>query len=130
VPTRRFLLLAASTFLATALYGECPAQPRQQLKAATLDAAQLEERLRNLSPGDRSVIEASASKPGSAMTTSPGSANDQLWSDMEKVGWTKRVNPFEGAPNAKELAALLRAFELTDAGTKAVTAALAKIRAR
>jgi hypothetical protein len=47
---------------------------------------------------------------------------------MEKVGWTKRVNPFEGA--AKELAALLRAFELTDAGAKAVTAALAKIRAR
>lgn len=64
------------------------------------------------------------------MTTSPGSPNDALWSDMEKVGWTKRVNPFEGTPNAKELGALLRIFELTEEGAKAVVSALARIKMR
>jgi hypothetical protein len=49
---------------------------------SALDAAQLEQRLRKLSPGDLSVIEASALRPGSAMATSPGSPNDLLWSDM------------------------------------------------
>jgi hypothetical protein len=99
-------------------------------RVSAFDAAQLEERLRKLGPGDLSVITASASKPGSAMTTSPGSPNDALWSDMEKVGWTKRVSPFEGTPNAKELGALLRMFELTEEGAKAVVSALARIKMR
>jgi hypothetical protein len=49
---------------------------------------------------------------------------------MEKVGWTRRVNPFEGAPNASQLANLLRSYELTPEGAKAAQAALARVRAR
>ena len=63
------------------------------------------------------------------MTTTPGSANDVLWSDMEKVGWTKRVD-LESSPNTKALAALLKAFELTEPGAQAVRAALSKLKAR
>lgn len=58
------------------------------------------------------------------MTTSAGSPNDVLWSDMEPVGWTKRTDPFADAP--PEVAKLLRSFELTESGAAAVKAALAK----
>jgi hypothetical protein len=128
---RRLLLAAlAFCFLPFSIAVSQDQGKKGPAQVSAFDAAQLEERLRKLGPGDLSVIAASASKPGSAMTTSPGSPNDALWSDMEKVGWTKRVNPFEGTPNAKELGALLRMFELTEEGAKAVVTALARIRMR
>ena len=89
---------------------------------------QLAIRLGTLGAGDRSVIVYSASNPKSIMTTSPGTPNDALWSEMETAGWTKRVNAFADMP--PEVAKLLRGFELTEAGAAAVKAALAKTQSR
>jgi hypothetical protein len=94
----------------------------------SFDVTQLEIRLRALSPGDRSVIEAASSKPGNLMSTSPGSPNDLLWSDMEKVGWTKRTT-LSGQPvETDPLANVLRVYALTEEGMKSVQAALARLR--
>lgn len=95
-----------------------------------LDINQLEQRLRALGPGDRSVIIHSATNPGSVMTTSPGSPNDSLWSEMEKVGWTKQVDVFAKPGENNPLAGLLRTFALTDSGAEAVKKAAAKLQVR
>jgi hypothetical protein len=127
---RRFCLaLVALGFLSSLALGQNRGNSGNTPVMQKFDLLQLEQRLRSLGPGDRSVIEAAVSKPGSVMTTSPGSPNDLLWSEMEKAGWTKRVNPFEGSPNAKELAALLRSFALTEDGAKAAAVALARLKA-
>ena len=95
---------------------------------ADFGMSELEMRLRSLSAADLSVIEAAASKPGSLMLTSSGSANDALWSDMETVGWTKRAHPFGQATDANPAAKLVRAFELTPEGANAVRTALARLK--
>jgi hypothetical protein len=124
---RRFCLaLVALGLLSSLALGQNKGNSGNTPAMQKFDLLQLEQRLRSLGPGDRSVIEAAVSRPGSVMTTSQGSPNDALWSEMEKVGWTKRLNPFEGTP---ELAALLRAFALTEDGAKAVVAALARLKA-
>ncbi len=126
---RACLVAVALGLLASLAHGQNKGNSGNTPAMQKFDLLQLEQRLRSLGAGDRSVIEAAASRPGSVMTTSPGSPNDALWSEMEKAGWTKRVNPFEGSPNAKELAALLRSFALTEDGAKAVAVALARLKA-
>src|SRR5213078_2917826 len=78
---RRFLTALALCFLPLSF---AASQDQGKTGVATresaFDAAQLEERLRKLGPGDLSVIAASASKPGSAMTTSR--PLQPIWTDF------------------------------------------------
>ena len=95
---------------------------------ADLTLAELERRLGQLSPGDRSVLERAASIPDSTIVTSPGSPNDALCSEMVTAGWAKTENPFGESPQAAQMANLIRAFVLTSEGAEAVRAAFANLK--
>lgn len=55
------------------------------------------ERMRSMSAADLSVLEAAIKQPSGEqpvlLTTIPGSANDQLWSEMTKLGWLSAEPP-------------------------------------
>jgi hypothetical protein len=89
---------------------------------AAFDARRLRFWLATLSPSDLSVNEAAAARPGSAMITGIGSANDVLWSQMERTGWAQQI-AFDDPP----LAGLASTYAFTEAGALAVTTALAEV---
>ena len=89
---------------------------------APLDARQLRFWLASLSPGDLSVNEAAAARPGSAMITGVGSANEALWSQMEHVGWAQQVTT-----DAISIPGVTSAYTFTETGARAVTKALAEL---
>ena len=88
------------------------------------DFPELVQALAALGPGDISVNEAAAARPGSAMLTSAGSPNDLLWSKMEAAGGARRVT-FDDAPIADA-----RAFQFTEGGAIAVATAFRVLLAR
>lgn len=90
---------------------------------AAFSARQLRLWLATLSPRDLSINEGAASHPGSGMMTSVGSANDALWSQMERAGWTQRIttDPLLAIPGVTS------AYTLTETGARAVTTELAAI---
>jgi hypothetical protein len=47
-------------------------------------------RMRGMSAADLSVLDASVHTPDSNMTTSPGSPNQALWSEMVELGWMNK----------------------------------------
>ena len=55
-----------------------------------LSTESLLARMRSMTASDISVLQASLQSSDSSMATSPGSANDLLWSAMEKLGWMRR----------------------------------------
>jgi hypothetical protein len=55
-------------------------------------------RMRGMSAADLSVLDASAHTPDSNMTTSPGSPNQALWSEMVKIGWMNEKEDAIGLP--------------------------------
>jgi hypothetical protein len=89
---------------------------------AAFSARQLRLWLATLSPGDLSVNEAAGSRPGSGMITGVGSANDALWSQMERAGWTQRITT-----DPLSIPGVTSAYTLTEAGARAVTTELAAI---
>jgi hypothetical protein len=44
-------------------------------------------RMRQMSAGDLSMLEAAVNTPDSNMATGPGSPNEALWSEMAALGW-------------------------------------------
>ncbi|MEH2484882.1 hypothetical protein [Bradyrhizobium sp. AZCC 2230] len=89
---------------------------------AAFGARQLRLWLATLSPGDLSVNEAAAARPGSTVATGVRSANDALWSQMERVGWTQRITD-----ELLSIPGVTSAYVLTEAGARAVTTELAAI---
>ena len=63
--------------------------------------------MRELSAGDLSILEAVVESIGSdetpRVTTTPGSANDRLWSEMTKLGWMSADAPLEDVPVATKV---------------------------
>lgn len=96
---------------------------KDRLRSATFDARQLRFWLATLSPGDLSINEAAAARPGSAMITGIGSSNDALWSQMERVGWAQQI-----AVDDPSMAGVGRIYAFTEAGARAVTTALAELK--
>ncbi|VIO75517.1 hypothetical protein CI41S_48190 [Bradyrhizobium ivorense] len=93
--------------------------------SSDFDARQLCLWLATLSSGDLSVNESAAARPGSVMITTVGSANDALWSQMERAGWAQRI-----ALDDLPMAHVASPYAFTEAGARAVTAALAELVAR
>ncbi|CCD86678.1 protein of unknown function [Bradyrhizobium sp. ORS 285] len=96
----------------------------QSSNSSVFDAHQLCIFLSSLAPGDLSVNEAAAARPGAAMMTSVGSPNDELWLRMEQVGWTRRV------PGDLPAAPPTSTYTMTEAGARAVTMAVSELIAR
>jgi hypothetical protein len=80
-----------------------------------------------LSAGDLSVLEASLGKPDSVMLTVIGSANDRLWSKMEKRGWLKKEMSLS---NHQPLPFQASAYRFADGGREAVAALFVTLLAR
>lgn len=59
----------------------------------------LEAIARHMTPADLSILEAALgdlrSEQPTLLTTTPGSNNDRLWSQMTAMGWMKRSDPLE-----------------------------------
>jgi hypothetical protein len=64
-------------------------------------------RMRALSPGDLSILEAVVESLGGEeatnLTTTPASANGRLWSEMTKLGWMSADAPLEEVPVATKV---------------------------
>ncbi|MBR0894989.1 hypothetical protein JQ616_08525 [Bradyrhizobium tropiciagri] len=90
--------------------------------SANFNARQLRFWLATLSPGDLSVNEGAAARPGSVMITGVGSPNDALWSQMEGAGWANRITVDDPS-----MANVASTFAFTEAGARAVTKALAEL---
>lgn len=90
--------------------------------SAAVDSPQLCLWLATLSPGDLSVTEAAAARPGSTMTTGVGSANAALWSQMLRTGSTQQI-----ATDALSIPGVSSTYMLTETGARAVTKALAEL---
>lgn len=97
----------------------------QSFKSSAFDAHQLWTWLSSLAPVDLSVNEAAAARPGHVMMTGVGSPNDELWSQMERVGWTHRI-----AADDLPMAQMASTYAFTEAGARAVTTALTELVAR
>lgn len=69
--------------------------------ATLAQIAALLERMRQMSPADISVLDASTKTPESSMTTGPGSANEALWTEMVKLGWMTRRDEDLELPGGK-----------------------------
>jgi hypothetical protein len=80
-----------------------------------------------LSAGDLSVLEASLAKPDSTMMTVIGSANDRLWSKMERRGWLKKEVSLS---NHQPLPFQTSAYRFADGGREAVAALFVTLLAR
>jgi hypothetical protein len=93
--------------------------------SAPRDARQLRLWLATLSPGDLSVNEGAAARPGNAMITSVGSPNDALWSQMEHAGWTQRI-----VVDDLPMAHVARTYAFTETGARAVKTALVELVAQ
>ena len=91
---------------------------------ANFSARQLRLWLATLSPGDLSVNEGAAARPGAIVVTGAGSANDALWSQMEHAGWTQRITD-----EPLSIPGVTSAYVLTEAGARAATTELAAIAA-
>lgn len=65
-------------------------------------------RMRMMSAADLSVLEAAAQEPSGEqpvlLTTVPGSANDQLWSEMAKLGWLSEEPPLDAPVRSRVFA--------------------------
>lgn len=92
------------------------------LSSANFGARQLRLWLATLSPGDLSVNEGAAARPGSTVVTGAGSANDELWSRMEPAGWTQRITV-----EPLSIPGVTSAYTLTVTGARAMTTELAAI---
>jgi hypothetical protein len=90
--------------------------------SSAFDARHLRLWLATLSPGDLSVNEGAAARPGSAMITGIGSPNDSLWSQMERAGWAQQI-----AVDDLSMAGVASTHAFTEAGARAVTTALAEL---
>jgi len=90
--------------------------------SAPLDARQLRLLLAMLSPGDLSVNEGAAARPGSTMATGVGSANEALWLQMARAGWTQQITT-----DILSIPGVTSAYTLTESGARAVTTELAAI---
>ncbi|WP_157113489.1 hypothetical protein [Bradyrhizobium embrapense] len=93
--------------------------------SSAFDDRQLCLWLATLSPGDLSVNEGAAARPGSAMITSVGSHNDVLWSQMERADWTQRI-----AVDDVPMAHLASSYTFTETGARAVKTAIAELISR
>ena len=84
------------------------------------------QKLRALSAGDRSVLEASLARlpsdDGRFLGTTPDSLNDRLWSDFVALGWM-RVHQ---EPQPKHP---LKTFEITSEGVPKLTRLLSELNA-
>ena len=78
----------------------------------------LVQRMRKMSAADLSVLQASADTPDSLMTTAPGSPNEALWSEMEKLGWMTRAADEISLPGGGKFA--MQTYSMTPAGREAV----------
>jgi hypothetical protein len=76
------------------------------------------QRMREMSAADLSVLQASADTPDSQMTTAPGSPNEALWSQMEKLEWMIRTAEDISLPGGGQFA--MHTYSLTPAGREAV----------
>ncbi len=90
--------------------------------SAGFDSRQLCLWLATLSPGDLSLNEAAAARFGGTMTTGVGSANDALWSQMLRAGWTQQITT-----DALSIPGVSSTYMLTETGARAVTKALAEL---
>jgi hypothetical protein len=77
------------------------------------------QRMRKMSAADLSVLQASADTPDSQMTTAPGSPNEVLWSEMEKLGWMIRAAEDISLPGGVKFA--MHTYSMTPAGREAVS---------
>jgi hypothetical protein len=74
------------------------------------------ERMRLMKPSDISILEDIVAKKavGSGVGTSPGTANDGLWSEMEKLGWVTVENHSYSLPSGNAL--VTRTFKVVETG--------------
>ena len=83
---------------------------------AQIDA--LLRRMREMSAADISVLEASAQTPGSNMTTSPGSPNEILWSEMVGLGWMESRDEMLELPEGARF--LIRIYSISPEGLEPI----------
>jgi hypothetical protein len=82
-------------------------------------------RMRDMSAADLSVLAASADTPGSNMTTAPGSRNDALWSDMEKLGWLTVKSETLDLPGGKQY--LMKIYAIAAEGREPILTLLSAL---
>src|SRR5215472_8133901 len=85
--------------------------------------ALLAPRIRDMSPGDRSVLDGvlQSPEPEVNLATTTGSANDQLWSEMAALGWMS-VEHDDALPAGSRL------FKVGAAGKAAIAELLEEMR--
>ena len=74
------------------------------------DTAALLPLLAALTAGDVSVTREAIKRPDSQVVTTPGSANDALWSELVRRGWMVEAKPPDG------LAGVVKTFTFTRTG--------------
>jgi hypothetical protein len=92
---------------------------KETAMATQTQTESLLQRMRKMSAADLSVLQASADMPDSQMTTAPGSPNEALWSEMEKLGWMIRAAEDISLPGGGKFAMLT--YSMTPAGREAVS---------
>lgn len=85
--------------------------------------ALLARRIRDMSPADRSVLDAmlQSPEPEVNLATTSGSANDQLWSEMAALGWMS-IEHDDDLPKSSRL------YKVGAAGKAAITGLLDEMR--
>ena len=83
------------------------------------------ERMRGISAADLSVLDASAHTPDSNMTTSPGSANSVLWSEMAELGWMNKKEDSLDLPGRAPF--VMTIYSIRPEGTEPILSLLAAL---
>ncbi len=85
-------------------------------------------RMRSMSPGEISVLEASVRTPDSNMTTGPGSRNEALWTEMAQLGWIGIKEDSIDLPGGNKFA--IKIYSITPEGVAPIQELLSKILAK
>ena len=99
---------------------------RTHMSAHDVARQGLEALLRRLSPGDRSVLEATLETPDSQIATVRETPNDALWSRLVELGYAREmVLDIELPPALQHIQP--RCYALTEPGRGALGAVLAQL---
>ncbi len=74
--------------------------------------------LREVSPGDLSILDAILDTQDACATTSDGSPNSRLWGCLAEHGWMERVEDEKFPP--KDFPFVVLQYRLTDRGWRAI----------